>query len=58
MEKRIDFTSGAIVLPLLKFAGPVLFFIRDFSTETCFQEYSHLTRLLFWQEQSILRHMP
>ena len=24
MEKRIDFTSGAIVLPLLKFAGPVL----------------------------------
>ncbi|MBP3239889.1 MAG: MATE family efflux transporter [Oribacterium sp.] len=24
MEKRIDFTTGAIVLPLLKFAGPVL----------------------------------
>lgn len=24
MEKRIDFTTGAIVLPLLRFAGPVL----------------------------------
>lgn len=24
MEKRIDFTTGAIVLPFLKFAGPVL----------------------------------
>ncbi len=25
MEKRIDFTTGKIVVPLLKFAGPVLF---------------------------------
>ena len=24
MERRIDFTNGKIVVPLLKFAGPVL----------------------------------
>ncbi len=24
MERRIDFTNGKIVFPLLKFAGPVL----------------------------------